>query len=70
MFQFELKKIYIYCRLLKEHLMVSNMDHTSSAIQEESADGEKQNPRAMLISIVFIAVFIAVIYLLTPISIS
>lgn len=46
------------------------MDHTSSAIQEESADGEKQNPRAMLISIVFIAVFIAVIYLLTPISIS
>lgn len=50
--------------------MVSNMDHTSSAVQEESADGEKQNPRAMLISIVFIAVFIAVIYLLTPISIS
>lgn len=25
--------------------MVSNIDHTSSAVQEESADGEKQKPR-------------------------
>lgn len=61
MFQFELKK-NTYCRLLKEHLMVSNLDHTSNAVQEESAEGEKQKPRAMLISVVwFIAVFIAVI---------
>lgn len=42
MLMFGLKKAYY--RLLEQHLMVSNIDHTSNAVWEKSADGGKQSP--------------------------
>lgn len=43
MFPLEFKKAD--CRHFQEHLMVSNIDHTSNTVQEKSADGGKQKPR-------------------------
>lgn len=43
MFLLEFKKAD--CRCFQEHLMVSNIDHTSNTVQEKSADGGKQKPR-------------------------